>query len=145
MMSVIVDDFRHLLIPALAVALTLPSLPHLGSSSSSSRRRNNYHVSGLLCDIWNILSSIVVIITWAVCDLHFDGANILKSAESGSCGAIEECSELSDETSCPTVSTTTTDGINDQHEHEQHNYPSLDQVRDRAGSNSYVRIQLTYP
>mmetsp|Transcript_30605 Transcript_30605/g.64753 ORF Transcript_30605/g.64753 Transcript_30605/m.64753 type:complete len:1396 (+) Transcript_30605:36-4223(+) len=64
------------LIPLLAGGLTFLALPGLTGSS-----KEKSCASGLLCDVWTIVSSIVVVAAWASCDLHFDGQEILSGPD----------------------------------------------------------------
>ena len=55
-------------IPILAVALVIPVLV----ARRKKTRPLCYGLSSILCDVWTVTSSVVAIIAWSVCDLHFD-------------------------------------------------------------------------
>jgi len=71
--------YAHLLIPLIAITLLLLSFP---TSDRIVKSRRLYGRSNLACDVWTVLSSILVLIVWATCDLHFDGIDLLVSSSS---------------------------------------------------------------
>ena len=108
-----------LLIPATAAALIVPV-------TSRPRRNGGRPLSGAMCDLWTILSSILAMIVWATCDLHFDGM-IVGDGDTISDDGGEECTPPPYEHATCTLSSSTN---HDQHTHDHGGHPSVEQVSD---------------
>ena len=73
--------------------LALPGFRGGGDDTKDGNSRKTARpFSGILCDVWTILTALVCLAAWVLNDLHFNGRDILLQAAAagdGDCAAAE--------------------------------------------------------
>lgn len=135
------SGYYHLTIPILAGILAYLAIPPGIQDGGGKTTKRYYHRTGMLCDIWTILSSVVVVIAWAICDLNFDGSKLLAEIESADNTVVhheasmtcapemseEECNNTSSPSSWESTANQPSGGM-----------PSLDEVSDAISQHCWV-------